>query len=186
MEIMLIILFFILILICTSKIEIHIENLETVKSKIKFLIRIKFYIFKHILIFSKKIKKKDILKFIDFSDEKHIIIKESKIIKKVPIELISLELSLSYGLKHLYTNVYIYAILNALIPMLLYKYSKPYTQVNYNINTNFKTTQFYVKLSAKLRIRAIEIIRQGLKTTLDPEKSNCKVHTKSKKENIKN
>ena len=54
MEITLIILFFILILVCTSKIEIHIENLETVKSKIKFLIKIKFYIFKHILIFSKK------------------------------------------------------------------------------------------------------------------------------------
>ena len=138
MEITLIILFFILILICTSKIEIHIENLETVKSKIKFLIKIKFYIFKHILIFSKKIKKKDILKFIDFSDEKHIIIKESKIIKKVPMELISLDLNLSYGLKRIYTNVYIYAILNALIPTLLYKYSKPYTQVNYNIKTDFK------------------------------------------------
>ncbi len=164
MEITLIILFFILILVCTSKIEIHIENLETVKSKIKFLIKIKFYIFKHILIFSKKIKKKDILKFIDFSDEKHIIIKETKIIKKVPMELISLDLSLNYGLKHIYANIYVYAILNALIPMLLYRHSTPQTQINYNITTDFKTTQLYVKLSAKLRIRAIQIIRQTLKS----------------------
>lgn len=164
MEVMLIILFFILILVCTSRVEIHIENLEIVKSKVKFLIKVKFYIFKYILIFSKKIKKKDILKFIDFSSNKENIAKGTAIAKKVPMDLIEFNLDLNYGWKHIYTNVYLYAVLNALIPAFLYKYSTPHTKINYNITTDFKRIYMYIKLSGKIRIKATKIIRNTLKS----------------------
>lgn len=164
MEIMLIILFFILILVCTSRAEIRIEKLEIIKSKVKFLIKVKFYIFKYILIFSKKIKKKDILKLIDISSNKENIEKGTAIAKRLPMELMSFNLDLSYGWKHICTNVYTYAILNAVIPMLLYKYSTPRTKTNYNIRTDFKTTYLYLKLSAKIRIKTIKIIRHTLKS----------------------
>lgn len=164
MEVMFIILFFILILVCTSRAEIHIEKLEIVKSKVKFLIKVKFYIFKYILIFSKKIKKKDILKIIDISSNKENIEKGTAIAKKVPMDLIEFNLDLNYGWKHIYTNVYLYAALNTLIPVFLYKYGNSQSKINYNITTDFKTTYLYLKLSAKIRIKAIKIIRQALKS----------------------
>lgn len=164
MEIMLIILFFILILVCTSRAEIRIEKLEIVKSKVKFLIKVKFYIFKYILIFSKKIKKKDILKLIDISSNKENIEKGTAIAKKVPMELVEFNLDLNYGWRHIYTNIYAYALLNALIPIFLYKYSNPQTKIKYNITTDFKRMYLYLKLSAKIRIKAIKIIRHTLKS----------------------
>lgn len=163
MEIILIILFLILILITTSRAEIHIENLEVVKNKIKFLIKIKFYILKRILIFSKKIKKRDILKLIEFSEKKAQVIKEKEILKTIPIEIISIDFNLNYGLKNVFTNIYVNAILNTFIPIVLYNYSNQNAIINYNISSNFKETYLYIKLKGKIKIDSVKIIRKILK-----------------------
>lgn len=161
MEIMLIILFFILILIITSRIEIDIQKLEVINKKIKFRIKVKVYTLKSILIFSKKIKKKDIIKLVDFSEKENHFEKERKIIRELPIAIDNFNLKLNYGIKSLYINVYAYAFINAIIPMFLYRYAHDKTKTNYTINTDFRRNYFYIKVSTRISISMLDAIKKS-------------------------
>lgn len=158
MKYIIIILFFILILIATSRVEISIKKLEIINNKIKFSIKTKIYIFKYILLFSKKIKKKDILKTIKFFEIKDHAQKGKKVIKKLPIKLSELNLELNYGIKYLYPNIYTYALLNAAIPILINRYSNSKTKVKYNIKTDFKRNYLHSKISGKLEIKLCDLL----------------------------
>lgn len=158
MKYIVIILFFILILIITSRIELDVIKLEIINKKIKFLVKIKVYVFKYILIFSKKIKKKDIIKIIELSKNNEYVKKGEKIAKKLPIKLSNLNLELNYGIKNIYPNIYTYAILNAAIPMFINRYSNPKTKVRYNIKTDFKQNYLNSKISGKLEIKLCDLL----------------------------
>lgn len=161
MKIILIILFFILIIIF-SRIEIDIRKLEIIKGKIKFLIKLKIYIFKNVLIYSKKIKKKDILKIINFSQIKEHFEKEKKYLHLLPITINTFNLKLEYGIKNVYINVYTYAFINAIVPMILYNYANKNTKIWYQINTDFKRNYLYMKIRTKAEISILMIIKNSI------------------------
>lgn len=172
MEVTLIILFFILILILTSSIEIDIQKLEIINNKIKFFIKFKIAILKNIVIFSKKIKKKDIIKFLDFSQKKNHLEQERKFINTLPIKLTELNLKLDYGIKAIFINTYGFAIINTIIPIFINKFSNNKTKVNYEIKSNFKQNYIYVNISSKFRIDIIQLIkRKIIEKSLKKEKS---------------
>lgn len=158
MKYIVIILFFILILIITSRVEIDVKKLEIINNKVRFSIKTKIYIFKYILLFSKKIKKKDIIKSIKFFEVKDHVQKGKKIIRKLPIKLSEISLELDYGIKYLYPNIYSYAILNAAIPILINRYSNSKTKVRYNISTDFKRNYLHSNISGKLEIKLFNLL----------------------------
>lgn len=161
MKIIIIILFFILIAFLSAKVELCIEKLQIINNKIKIHIEANIYIFKYIKIYSRRIRKKDIIKLIDFSKKERNFRKEKKIIRKVNIEISKINLKLNYGIKHVYLNIYIYAFLNALIPMTINRYSDEKTKINYNINTDFKRNFLEMELKSKIEISVLKtLIRQ--------------------------
>ena len=154
-------LFFILIiLILSSTIQFDIKYFEIQNSKIKFNISLQLYILKHIKIFTKKITKKDILKFIDFSDNKRTIRKEKRLGNILDIKIPEINIYIDYGIRHIYTNVYAYGLLNAIIPMIISKYTNTNTKRNYCIKTDFKENKLKLKIKLKANVNIfISIMR---------------------------
>lgn len=150
MKFAIIILFFILIFLTTT-IRIDIEEIDVINKKIYFKIKIKLYIFNYIKIFQKTIRKKDILKIISFSEKHNLLKKERKFLKKLYPKIENFNLDLDYGIKNIFLNVYLYGIINAVIPCLLAKFDVKPKDREYNINTNFKKN--YIKIKFKSRIK---------------------------------
>lgn len=161
MKIIIIILFFILIAFLSAKFEICIEKLQFVNNKIKFHIEANIYIFKYLKIYSRRIRKRDIIKLIDFSKKERNFRKEKKIIRKVNIEISKINLKINYGIRHVYLNIYTYAFLNALVPMTINRYLSEKANVDYNINTDFKRNFLEIELISKIEISVFKtLIRQ--------------------------
>lgn len=163
-----VLLFFILIiLILTSYIEIDIKKLEIINKRIKFNISIKVYILKYIKIFTKKIRKKDIVKFINFSSTKNHIRKEKKIYRNLEIEVPKIELNIKYGIRHIFSNIYLYGIINSIVYTLIANTTKTNTKKNINIQTDFKENKLYLKIETIIRINTlktcIKIIQKAIK-----------------------
>ena len=147
--ILLIIILFFIIILTTLKVKIDIEKLEIDKSKIKYRAKIKIYILKYIKIFQKRIKKKDLSKIFFLFKKKGKRIKNSYF----KMRIAKLDLKISYGMSNVFANIYIYAILNALVPMIISANGVDSNNRNYNINTDFKNNYFYVYLKGILELR---------------------------------
>lgn len=141
-----------------SQIEIAIKKIEVINKKIKFNIRINIYLLKKIKIFSKKISKKDIVKFINFSEEKEHFRKEKKLYYKLDIEVPQIELKIKYGITHIFINTYLYGILNGILYTILANYLTEKTDKKIEIQTNFKANEFYFKLKLLIRINILKSI----------------------------
>ena len=144
-----ILLFFIFISVITSKIELCIDKFLYQNRKIKFSIKIKIYILRKLKIFEKKIKKKHIMKIINISERKTIFKAEKKILD---IEIEKIDLKIKYGIKHIFTNIYVYGLVNTIIPMLISKYTNKNTEKNIKIETDFYNNSLYLEMILKLKI----------------------------------
>ncbi len=158
-----ILLFFILliILLVTSKIEIYINKLEYTHGKIKFFIKINVYTLNKIKILSKKINKKHVIKILEFIIRKKEKESENKNNKKSILKVKRMYIEINYGIKKIYPNIYIYSILNALVPMTLGKYQIRNAQ--YKINTNFNKNELNIKLKSIIEIDIFKFIINSLK-----------------------
>ena len=65
----------------------------------------------------------------------------------------NLDLKISYGMSNVFANIYIYAILNALVPMLISADGVDVNNRNYNIDNEFKDNYFYVYLKGIFELR---------------------------------
>ena len=104
-----------------------------------------------------------LIKFINFSKNKDIFIKEKKAIKMINMEILEMNLDVKYGIKHIYTNIKMFTILNILIPMIINKYSDSKSKIKYNIKNDFKENYFKVELMLKLKIIILNIIYEKIK-----------------------
>lgn len=154
----LVIILFLIFIISSITIQIDIKHLEIINKKIKFNIYIKLYLFKKIKIFSKKIKKKDILKLVELSSKNNDINKAKKIFKKINSELEEIGIDIQYGIKNIKINTCLYIIVNTVIPSLICKYSNNKTKINYNVKNNYNANYFYCNYKSKINIDIIKSI----------------------------
>lgn len=154
----LVIILFLIFIISSITIQIDIKHLEIINKKIKFNIYIKLYLFKKIKIFSKKIKKKDILKLVELSSKNNDINKAKKIFKKINSELEEVRIDIQYGIKNIKINTCLYIIVNTVIPSFICKYSNNKTKINYNVKNNYNVNYFYCNYKSKINIDIIKSI----------------------------
>lgn len=154
----LVIILFLIFIISSITIQIDIKHLEIINKKIKFNIYIKLYLFKKIKIFSKKIKKKDILKLVELSSKNNDINKAKKIFKKINSELEEIGIDIQYGIKNIKINTCLYIIVNTVIPSLICKYANNKTKINYNVKNNYNANYFYCNYKSKINIDIIKSI----------------------------
>ena len=157
MRIIIIILFFI-ILFLTMIIKIDIEKIEVLNQKVFFRAKLKVYIFKYIKIFQKTIKKEELYKFFFFS-EKHKL-------KKIYPKVETFNLDLDYGIKNIFLNVYIYGIINMIIPCLIAKFDINSKNREYNIKSNFKTNYIKIKFKSRVEISILNNIIKNVKSAI--------------------
>ena len=69
------------------------------------------------------------------------------------MRIANLDLKISYGMSNVFANIYIYAILNALVPMLISADGVDVNNRNYNIDNEFKDNYFYVYLKGIFELR---------------------------------
>lgn len=153
----LIILLFFIFLIFSISIKINIDKIEISKNKIRFKLYLEVYILKAIKILKKKIRKENIYKVID-----SIAIKKSnnKLKKNwYPIE--GFELLVNYGWKNVFQNIYFFAGINTLVPILFNKIK--IKNKKYTIKTSFNKKYFYFKLKGTIRIKIFYIILDLIK-----------------------
>lgn len=153
-----VILFLILILLLSVNIRIDIKKLSIENTKIKLNIIVKIYILKHIKIFQKKITKKDIKKIIE-AIKKTNIKKDEKIFRKLLYTVTNTSLEINYGLTNIFANIYLYAIINELIPTMIAK--NQIKKREYKINTDFKRNYFKLRFKSLIEISVLKnIIRK--------------------------
>ena len=165
MRIIIIILFFI-ILFLTMIIKIDIEKIEVLNQKVFFRAKLKVYIFKYIKIFQKTIKKEELYKFFFFSEKHKLIKKERKFLKKIYPKVETFNLDLDYGIKNIFLNVYIYGIINMIIPCLIAKFDINSKNIEYNIKSNFKTNYIKIKFKSRVEISILNNIIKNVKAAI--------------------
>jgi len=151
--IIILLLFFCIILFTTIK--INVRKLEIKNKKIKLILYLEIYLLGKIKIYQKKIKKRELLKFLKISEEKNIQKKERKILVKPKIEKINIKIS--YGTENYIFNAYIYALLQTILNMGL-------SQMNAKENRMILESQYNKKLhiiiEVKFKINIIKVISQ--------------------------
>lgn len=165
MKLVMIILFFILIFL-TMIIKIDIEEIEVINQKIFFKIKIKLYVFKYIKIFQKDIRKKDITKIISFSEKHKLLKKERKFLKKLYPKIEEFNLDLDYGIKNIFLNVYLYGIINTIIPCILAKFDVKQKDRKYKVNTNFKKNYLKIKFKSRIKFGVFNNIIKNAKAAI--------------------
>ena len=155
MKIIIIILFLILIILSTT-IKLDIEKLEITNSKIKYKAKIKIYIFKYIKIFQKRIRKKDLKKITKYIGNKKI--RNNKTIKRIKPKITQISANIDYGIKDIFINIYLYAAINSIIPMLIAKNRVAEKNRDYTIQTNFSSNYFKAKLKLEMEIKVRDAV----------------------------
>ncbi len=163
MKIFILLFFIFIILIITSKIELCIDKLIVENRKIKFAIKLNFYILKNIKVFSKKIKKKDIIKIINLSEKKKFLKLEENITDYLDINIDKIDLKIKYGIKHIFINIYLYGLINAVVTTLIARYINEQTKRNINIETDFNNNFIYLNIKLKINIDILNSIINYLK-----------------------
>ena len=153
MKSVIIILVFILIIVNTS-IQLDLENVQIINSKVRYKARIKLLVFRVIPIIQIKIKKKMLKKLVKIIDNKKII--KSKTVKKIKPKIKKIDLEIDYGLKNIFLNVYLYGLANAVIATMIANTN--ITDKKYTISTNFNKNYFKASLKLKMEIILREII----------------------------
>ena len=156
----LIILLFFICLICLTSITINIDKIEVSKNKIRFKIYLEVYILKTIRIVKKKIRKKTIYKVIDLIAIK----KSSNQIKKNWYKIEEFKLLVNYGWKNIFQNIYFFATVNNIIPILINIINIQNRE--YTIKTSFDKNFFYFKVKCKIKIKIFHLVSDLIKSQL--------------------
>lgn len=160
MKIFIIILFFIIFFLLTITLQLDIRKIAIYNKKIKFNIYIKIYLLKKILIYKRKIRKKDILKLIQISKKRKIIKEEKRIFKSLSLDIKNINIEIGYNIKNQIYMAYIYGILQAItnIGICFAKLNKREIIIK-----NQSKDYTYLCISTKININIIKTILRSIK-----------------------
>ncbi len=160
MKIFIIILFFIIFFLLTITLQLDIRKIAIYNKKIKFNIYIKIYLLKKILIYKRKIRKKDILKLIQISKKRKIIKEEKRIFKSLSLDIKNINIEIGYNIKNQIYMAYIYGILQAITNIGIC-FAKPNKREI--IIKNQSKDYTYLCISTKININIIKTILRSIK-----------------------
>jgi len=160
MKIFIIILFFIIFFLLSTTIQLDIKKIAIFNKKIKFNIYIKIYICNKILLYKRKVRKKDILKLIQISKKRKILKEEKIIFKSLSLDIKNINIEIGYNVKNQIYMAYIYGILQG-ITNIGVSFAK--TNKREIIIKNKSKDYTYLYISTKININIIKTILRSIK-----------------------